>query len=104
MTDMLKDGAEWLANQRRAFMTRTVTYERGNDSVELPATIGQTDFNLTDDYGAAIRYVSRDFLIAVSDLVINGSMTLPNTQAPGAVVSSCASSETGSDGRTMTSS
>ena len=77
MTDMLKDGAEWLADQRRAFMSRTVTYERGTDLVELPATVGQTDFSLTDDYGAAIRYVSRNFLIAVSDLVINGSMTEP---------------------------
>ena len=77
MTDMLKDGTAWLADQRRAFMTRTVIYERGNDSVDLPATAGQTDFNLTDDYGAAIRYVSRDFLITVTDLVINGSVTEP---------------------------
>ena len=77
MADILKDGATWLADQRRAFMTRTVTYERGNDAVDLPATVGQTDFNLTDDYGAAIRYVSRDFLIAVADLVLNGTPTEP---------------------------
>jgi hypothetical protein len=74
---MLRDGAAWLADQRRAFMSRTVTYQRGQDEVDLPATIGQTVFNLTDEYGATIRHVTRDFLIAAEDLVIDGAFVEP---------------------------
>jgi len=74
---MLAKGAEWLNAQRRAHLSRTVTYERGESSVEMPATVGQTVFRLDDGYGATIRHVSRDFLIAVSDLVIEGAPVGP---------------------------
>jgi hypothetical protein len=77
MADMLSDAAAWLADQRRAFMSKTVTYQRGQEEVDLPATVGQTVFRITDDYGASIRHVTRDFLIAADDLVLGGAATEP---------------------------
>jgi hypothetical protein len=75
--NLLEHGASWLADQRRAFMSQTVTYQRGSDSVDVPASIGQTVFRLTDDYGASTRTVSTDFLISADDLMLNGSPIEP---------------------------
>jgi len=77
VADLLAKGAQWLNAQRRAHLSRTVTYERGESSVEVPATVGQTVFRLEEGYGATVRYVSRDFLIAAADLVLEGASVTP---------------------------
>ena len=77
MPDLLEQGAAWLDEQRHKHLTRTVTYVRGDDSVEVQAAIGQTNFRFDDRFGATIRHVARDYLIRTSDLVINGQAIEP---------------------------
>ncbi|MCC7409951.1 MAG: hypothetical protein IT442_17930 [Phycisphaeraceae bacterium] len=77
MADLLEQGVAWLQDQRTKHATRTVTYVRGEQSVELAATIGRTIFRLTDDCGAAVHDVTRDFLVAAADLALGGQPITP---------------------------
>jgi hypothetical protein len=75
--DLLTRGAAWLDQQRSRHLTRTVTYLRGGDSVDLPATIGQTTFEQADEYGVIHRTESRDYLISAAELVLGGGVVTP---------------------------
>ena len=77
MTDILQRGSDWLEDQRNTHATRTVTYERGVESVSLAATIGRTIFEVDNGHGVLERIESRDFLVLAVDLVIAGSSVLP---------------------------
>ena len=77
MPDVLEKGLAWLDDQRHAHMTRTVVYQRGADAVEIAATIGRTEFEQVDEFGAVQRLQSRDFLVRAADLVLAGAPTLP---------------------------
>lgn len=77
MADLLERGQQFLDDQRHAHMTHTVTYERGNESVELQATIGETVFEQADDYGVIHKIESRDFIIRTCDLMLDSVQTLP---------------------------
>ncbi|MCL2645432.1 MAG: hypothetical protein FWD61_00335 [Phycisphaerales bacterium] len=77
MADLLQKGMAWLEDQRTKFMTQSVVYQRGEDSVEVPATIGTTTFNIDDGGGALLRIESRDYLILAADLVIGETPILP---------------------------
>jgi hypothetical protein len=79
MTDLLEQGSAWLEDQRNAHMTRTVVYQRGGDSVELPATIGRTVFEQADEFGIIHKLESRDFLVLRTDLVLSGVQSLPKS-------------------------
>ena len=63
MTDLLERGSAWLEDQRTRHLSRTVTYLRGGDRVDLPAMIGRTEFERADEYGVVHRTESRDFLV-----------------------------------------
>jgi hypothetical protein len=58
-------------------MTRMVTYQRGGDSVEMAATIGRTEFEQADEFGAIHKIEARDYLVLTTDLVLSGVQTLP---------------------------
>lgn len=77
MTDLLEKGAAWLDQQRSRHLTRTVTYLRGADGVDLPATIGSTTFEQVDEYGVVRRTQARDYLLSAADLVLAGAVTEP---------------------------
>lgn len=77
MTDLLAQGAAWLEDQRHKHLTRTVTYVRGAESVELSATIGRTEFEQADEYGVVRRTESRDYLVRTMDLMIGAAQVLP---------------------------
>ncbi len=77
MPDLLEHGAAWLEDQRTRHLSRTVTYLRGTDSVDIAATIGRTEFEQADEYGVVHRTESRDFLVLAADLVLAGKATLP---------------------------
>ena len=72
MADLLQKASAWLEDQRVKHMTQTVVYQRGSDTVELPATIGETVFQIDDGGGALLRIESRDYLILAVDLVLGG--------------------------------
>lgn len=77
MADLLTQGSELIDRTRRAHLSRTVVYRRGDDSVEVAATIGSTAFERADEYSVVHRIESRDFLIATEDLVLDGLTVLP---------------------------
>jgi len=77
MANMLKNAMSWLESQREKHLSSFITYRRDDDTVEVPATIGKTVFRIEDEYGRVVRYESRDFLITASDLVLTGTLVLP---------------------------
>jgi hypothetical protein len=89
--DLLERGAAWLEAQRTRHLTRTVTYVRAAQRVDVPATLGRTTFEQADEYGGLHRTESRDFLIAAADLILDGQPALPQAgdrihEADGAAV------------------
>jgi len=67
--DLLRDGLNWLEQQRTVHMTSPVTYRRaGQADAEVQATFGKTDYEVADDYGATIRTHVIDFLILADEL------------------------------------
>ncbi len=77
MANMLTTGLAWLRSQRRTHMTTTVTYTRGSDSVELPATPAITNQPREDANGFPIRVESAEFIITAADLIVGGVTVLP---------------------------
>jgi len=73
----LQQGLDWLEEQRKAHLSRTVTYRRGASTVEVLATVGATRFEADDGSGMVIEMESRDYLIAAADLVLDGQQVLP---------------------------
>ena len=77
MADVIATGAAWLAGQLQSHAGQTVTYSRSGDSVEITATIGNTDFQTTDADGFFSQVQSRDFIFPAADLVLNAETVLP---------------------------
>lgn len=72
MTDLLERSSAWLEDQREKFMSRPVIYQRGTDTVEVTATVGQTLFAVDSGEGAALRTESRDYLVRAAHLSFGG--------------------------------
>lgn len=77
MADLLESASNWLENQRTTHRTVTVTYVRGDDTVDVSATIGRTQFEIDNGFGVIERTESRDFLVLTDDLVLASNPTLP---------------------------
>ena len=77
MADLLEQASDWLGGMRRTYLSRTATYQRGDDSVEVVAAVGRTVFEIDDGSGAVVQWESRDFLIAAVDLVMAGEIVEP---------------------------
>ncbi|MBE7465495.1 MAG: hypothetical protein HS116_18615 [Planctomycetes bacterium] len=77
MRDLLAEGSAWLERQRTKHLSRTVTYRRGGESVEVRATVGKTVFQVDKGYGLQERYETRDYLILAADLALSGVAILP---------------------------
>ena len=74
---MLQQGLDWLEEQRKAHMVRTVTYRRGAYTVSVAATVGKTVFEEDDGQGIIIEQQVRDYLVAAADLVLGGEQIEP---------------------------
>ena len=70
MPDLLDQASAWLEDMRNKHASRMVTYQRGQQSVPVAASIGKTLFSLDDGGGAIIEIESRDYLILAQDLAI----------------------------------
>jgi hypothetical protein len=77
VADLLDQASAWLDGMRTKYMARTVTYCRGEESVEVQAAVGRTVFETADAYGVVEHSESRDFLILAADLVLDGQAVLP---------------------------
>jgi hypothetical protein len=75
--DLLAQGAAWLESMRSQFASSPVTYRRGAATASVLASRGRSTFQLSDSEGAVFRAISVDWLIGVSDLVLNGKSTTP---------------------------
>ena len=78
MGDLLDKGSAWLESQRSKHMTRDVTYARGLIAAVVKATVGRTEYETDDGQVVRTEFTDRDFLISVADLVLDGSLTLPD--------------------------
>jgi len=77
MADLLETASNWLEAKRNEHLSRSVTYQRGADTGDLPASIGKTTFEVDDGFGIVQKWESRDFLILAEDLILAGNPTLP---------------------------
>jgi hypothetical protein len=76
--DLLRNGAEWLEQQRTKHLTTTVTYVRGEHEIEVAVTIGRTKYETDDGHVVRVEYTDHDFLMLASDLVIEGQVVEPD--------------------------
>jgi len=78
MTDLLRSGVSWLAGIMRDRASQDITYLRGMEQVTLAATVGKTTYDLVDaDTGAVQQVEARDYLFQAAELILAGSVTLP---------------------------
>ena len=77
MSNMIAGGLAWLRAQRKAHMTRTVTYRRGVQSVQLAATRGRSQLTALDTEGVAMTIDVEEFIVDPFDLVLGIASTLP---------------------------
>lgn len=68
MSDLLADGAAWLAGQFKTAAGRTVTYRRGSEESAVTATVGRSQFESQAQGGVVENWESRDYLVSYGDL------------------------------------
>jgi len=77
MTDLIQTGVAWLDVQRKAYLSRLVTYQRGLDSVSVGATLGTFEEEGFDESGSIIRTRRIDFIMTAADLILDGAVVKP---------------------------
>jgi hypothetical protein len=77
VADLLQQGVGWLDGMRTAHLSRTVTYQRGGESVEIAATLGATSLEVSDEAGATVRTRQTDFIVSAGTLVLGGAAVVP---------------------------
>ena len=77
MTDLLKTGAQWLAEQQAAHAAHNVTYTRSGVSATVAALKAFASYDLADAAGPLADVEQADFVIRVADLRLNGSAITP---------------------------
>lgn len=68
MADMIKTGAQFLANVLKDAASDAVTINRGDQSATVNATIGNSVFEAEGQNGIIETWESRDFILKTSDL------------------------------------
>ena len=64
MGDLLRQGAQWLEQQRAAHCSSPVPYRRDQVSYEIDATFGRTQYEVEDGHGLRIGAEVIDFLVS----------------------------------------
>lgn len=77
MSDLLKQGQAWLADQLTEHASRHVVYRRGDLGVEVSATVGRSTYRQDDGNGVITRSHVRDFLIDTQELLLSIIGSLP---------------------------
>jgi len=67
MGDLLRQGCQWLAQQRGAHCASQVTYRRGETELVIGATFGRPDREVEDQFGVRVGATMTDFLVAAAD-------------------------------------
>lgn len=79
MTNILQDGAAWLADRLIDHVGVSVAYQRGVSSVPITATASMHRYEVVDTEGFGITALSRDYLVRAADLVISGAEITPRS-------------------------
>jgi len=66
--DLLRQGSQWLEQQRTAHCSSPVEYRRPPDAYTVNATYGKTDVEVADESGLTITAGVWDFLILADEL------------------------------------
>jgi hypothetical protein len=77
MGDLLGTAATWLASTLRSDVSRLVQITRGNEVIEVSATLGETEFQIDTDEGVRIEHCDRTFLVTPADYVFGGQVVVP---------------------------
>jgi len=77
MADALEQGVSWLDGMRQTHLSRTVTYQRGVESVDVAATLGSTTYEVADEAGVIVQAKATDFIVSAEALVLGTAMTKP---------------------------
>lgn len=73
MSDMLAEGLAFLTEQLSANVSQSVTYARGDLSVDVPAMLGRKLLKVDDGAGGIrIEWTDMDFLIPAASLILPG--------------------------------
>ena len=70
MTDLLKQGSDWLESTRDSYLASQILYRRGVTTATVNATFGKTDYEVEDDYGLSVGTSIVDFLILAASLSV----------------------------------
>lgn len=76
MSDLLRQGCAWLATMFKSHAAHTVTYVRGEQTVDVLATVGSTTFDVEKSFGVQ-SFEARDYLVTPADLVLGGVTITP---------------------------
>ena len=68
MSDLLRQGAEWLEQMRATHCSSPVTYKRDALELEVDATFGRTDYEVTTEGGLNVGAHAWDFLMLADEL------------------------------------
>jgi hypothetical protein len=77
MADLLGQAVDWLDQMRVAHLSRQVTYQRGDESVDVAATLGSTGYEVSDEAGATVQAKTTDFIVSADALVLGGTAVTP---------------------------
>ena len=69
MSDLLRQGSEWLEQQRTAHCSSPVEYRCKGATMNVMATFGRTEMELADESGLTITAQVWDFLINSESLI-----------------------------------
>lgn len=68
MSDLLRDGAAYLAAKLQGYAGTQITIARGATTATVTATIGRSVFEAADANGVVEAWESRDYLLPTADL------------------------------------
>ena len=68
MTDLLRQGSDWLERMRTAHCSSPVEYRRDDLILPIMTTYGKTDVEVADESGLTIGSFIWDFLVLAADL------------------------------------
>ena len=64
MGDLLRQGAQWLGDMLKQHASSPVTYRRDQESHEIDATFGRTQYEVEDEHGLRVGAEVIDFLVS----------------------------------------
>jgi len=78
MADIIKDATLILSEILKDFASQTVTYARGYDSVDVPATFGAKLLKTHDQFGGVrMEWTDLDFIIPSAELKFGTELITP---------------------------